>query len=198
MKTLAAILLNLLLLSALAACQLQSTPTPEAPVPPTPTLTAPPPAPTARPTNTPIPPLNSPNGPPLRSIDMFTDNDGFGLINNALLLTHDGGFTWFSVPLPEGQVNESTSALFVDINTIYLVLPAPDRRTGQLYYSSNGGGTWQISPVPFLRGQLVFTAQTGYFLEMTRTSSETAISTIYNSTDNGLTWNVKYPAGAKS
>ena len=192
MKQLAAIAMLLLLLAGLSSCQSQSTPT-AAPPAPTITNTAPAPAPTAKPTNTPIPPLNSPNGPPLRSIQMFTPNDGFGLINNALLLTHDGALTWFSIPLQEGQIDEFTQALFVDINTIYMVVPAPDGQAGLLYYTSNGGGAWQISPVPFSRGQFTFTGQVGYFLEMTRTGPDTAISTIYNSTDNGLTWNVIFP-----
>ena len=195
MKKLAAITMILLLLGGLAACQFQSTPTPAAPVSPTPTRTALPPAPTARPTRTPIPPLNSPNGPPLRKIEMFTANDGFGLINNALLLTHDAGLSWFSVPMPEGQVNESTQPVFIDLNTIYMVVPAPDGQAGQLYHTNNGGGSWQISPVPFLNGQLVLTGQTAFFFESIRTSSDTSISTIYNSTDNGQTWKVIYPSG---
>lgn len=197
MKKLSAIALILLLLSGLAACQFQSTPT-QAPAIPTQTATPVPPQPTARPTSTPVPALNSPNGPPLRTINMFTAEDGWGLINNALLLTHDGGVNWFSVPMPEGQVDELTQAFYVDVNTIYMVVPAPGVQKGQLYYTTNGGGSWRINPVPFLRGQLTFIDNKGYFLETTRISSEAMSSAIFSSGDNGLTWDRIYPGQNQS
>jgi photosystem II stability/assembly factor-like uncharacterized protein len=192
MKKLAATALILLLLGGLAACQAQSTPTP---LPTTPTNTNTPvaPEPTARPSNTPIPPLNSPNGPPLRSLEMFTALDGWGLIDNTLLLTHSGGLNWFSVPLPEGQVDIFTRIFFIDMNTFYLVVPAADGQTGQLYYTNNGGGSWRVNPVPFLDGQMIFIDQVGYFLETIQTGSKTMSATLFNSNDNGLTWNNIFP-----
>jgi len=192
MKKLAAVALILLLLGELTGCQSQPTPTPP-PSSPTAPNTPVPPQPTAKPTNTNIPALNSPNGPPFRSIELFTALDGWGLINNALLLTHDGGASWYSVPMPEGQVDEFTQAFFVDVNTIYMVVPTPDGQTGQLYYTTNGGGTWRINPVPFMRGQLTFIDQVGYFLETTRTASTAMSSVIFTSGDNGLTWERIFP-----
>ncbi|MEI7844322.1 MAG: hypothetical protein WCK35_00825 [Chloroflexota bacterium] len=193
MKKLTALPLILLILVGLSACLFQPTAPPPPPATPTATATALPPQPTARPTNTPIPALNSPNGPPLRTFAMYPGGNGWGLIYNSLLLTHDGGLNWFSVPIPNGQVNESIQPLFVDANNMFMVLPAADGKSGQLFRTTNGGGTWQVTPVPFLNGQLLFIDQIGFFLETTRTHANSMICAIFTSMDNGLTWNRIYP-----
>jgi len=191
-KKLAAIAMIWLIMSALAGCQ-SPQPTPTVAPTPTATHTALPPTPTAKPTITPTPQLNSPNGPPLLSMRMFTKGDGWGLIFNALLLTHDGGLTWFSVPMPAAQVNEDTQAYFADVNTIYMVLPSSDGQTGQLNKTDNGGGTWRSNIVPFLHGQLTFSGQTGYFLETTRKSSKSMSVALFATLDDGFTWERVFP-----
>lgn len=159
MKKLVAIVPILLLV----ACQALATPVPELPTAaPTVTLTPWPPTATVIPTNTPTLPLNSPNGPPLRAIQMFSIKDGWGLIETALLVTHDGGATWFSVPLPEGEVNARTAFEFVSADEAYLVVPDEGQNTGKLYYTANGGQNWQVYPVPYGAGQL---DRYGFYLE---------------------------------
>ncbi len=187
-----------LLLAGLAACGTNSTTLqPPTPVPAN-TKTAIPATPTATPTITPIPPLNSPSGPPLKSIHMFTPADGWGLISDSLLITHNGGINWFSVPMSDGQLDDQSDAFFFDVNTAYLLVPSADRQTGQLYFTSNGGGTWQISNVPFLRGQLIFRGGIGYFLQLTATASDLMKVVIFASQDNGLTWTAIYPGQQQS
>jgi hypothetical protein len=119
---------------------------------------------------------------------MFTRDDGWGLISNALLLTHNGGKDWFSVPLSQGQLDDHSPSYFLNVNTIYLVAPAPDGNGGQLYFSKNGGGTWRVTPVPFIRGQLAFIDTIGYFLQTTRTGNDAMLGILFTSTDNGETW----------
>ncbi len=197
MKKLKILFLILFTLVGLTACLPQPTPPPLTPSP-TPVLIASSPQPTSRPTNTPIPPLNSPNGPPLRTLEMFAGGNGWGLIYNSLLLTHDGGVSWFSVPFTQGTsvdslINASTQVFYQDVNTLYTVVPAQDGISGLLYSTQNGGGTWQVNPVPFLHGQLLFVDHTGYFLEMTRVNAGNMIIALFTSKDNGLTWNRVYP-----
>lgn len=179
--------LFLLLLVGLTACQpTTSAPAPQPPTPtPAITLTPPPPEPTVIPTITLTPPLNSPNGPPLRSINMFTPKDGWGLTDDQLLVTHDSGITWASVPLPNGKVDIATEAVFVDLKTAYLVVPVEDGKSSQLFVTNNGGANWDAYPVPFLRGDLIFLGTTGYFLE-TGSASGKEVS-IYNTSD-GINW----------
>jgi hypothetical protein len=194
-KKLVVLALIFLLLAGLVACQLApATPVPPPPIPTTPsaTFTPLPPTPTAEPTLTPIRPLNSPNGPPLKSIHMFTALDGWGLIEDALLVTHDGGVGWYSVPLPGGQVDKSTQAIFTSVNIAYLLLPAPDGQTGQLYVTTNGGGSWQVSSVPFGNGQLVLIDNLAYFLQTRSVASDTMQVAIYI-TQDGLSWAKIFP-----
>jgi photosystem II stability/assembly factor-like uncharacterized protein len=182
-----------LLLAGLAACQLAPTPVPLPPSPmPTATLTPLPPTPTAAPTQTPILPLNSPNGPPLKSIHMFTPQDGWGLVDDALLLTHDGGLSWYSVPLPDGQVSKSTEAVFLNMNLVFLLLPAPDGQSGQLYSTTDGGGTWLVNPVPFGRGELVFIDGATFFLQTDRIAPDAMRVVIYSTADSP-TWARMFP-----
>jgi photosystem II stability/assembly factor-like uncharacterized protein len=156
-KKLVVPVLIFLLLVILAACQLAPTPVPPPPSPtPTVTFTPIPPTPAATPTITPTPPLNSPNGPPLRSIHMFTTKDGWGLLDDALLVTHDGGITWASVPLPNATFNLSTGYAFFSAKVAFFLVPAPDGKSGVFLTTSDGGGTWQETAVPFATGHLYF------------------------------------------
>ena len=195
MKKLAAIVITLILLGGLAACQATPTPTP---LPPTPTATRTPVpvAPTATPTEPPLPALNSPNSPPLQTLKMFAPADGWGLVTNQLLLTHNGGTNWFSVPLPGGQVDQNTQVLFIDAKTLYVLLPAADGATGQFYTSYNGGGTWETQTVPFAHGQLTYTDGISYFLETKQTGADTMTTSIYRSDDKGKTWNKMQPGAS--
>jgi photosystem II stability/assembly factor-like uncharacterized protein len=191
-KKLVTPVLIFILLVILAACQLAPTPVPLPPSPtPTVTLTPIPPTPAATPTITPTPLLNSPNGPPLRSIHMFTTKDGWGLLDDALLVTHDGGVTWASVPLPNSSVDLSTGYEFFDANVAVLLVPAPDGKTGLFLSTKNGGGTWQVTPVPFAHGRIDFIdAIVGFVYDVSGGNSEKIA--IYQSLDAGQTWGQVY------
>ncbi len=196
MKKLSVLALLFLFLVPLAACQLGPTPIPPLPSStPTTTLTPVPPTPTATPTITPIPPLNSPNGPPLRSIHMFTQKDGWGLIENALLITHDSGVTWFSVPLPGASVNLSTGYAFLDEKVAYLLVPAPDGNTGSLLSTRDGGGTWQVISVPFSNGNLYFINDIVGFLYQLEAGNGRGF-TLYQSLNYGQNWDPVYDQNA--
>lgn len=198
MKKLVALTPILFLAASLAACQLVSTPAPlPAPttvptatsIPPTPT-----PVPTAVPTQTPVLPLNSPNGAPLRSIHMFTPQDGWGLIDNALLVTHNGGANWASVPLPSGEITPFVASDFISLNEARLVLPAPDGKTGILYYTEDGGPDWQVFPIPFVQGQL---DRNGFFME-TVSSNPTGMEIAIYQTSDWVSWAKNYPAAGET
>jgi photosystem II stability/assembly factor-like uncharacterized protein len=187
-----------LLLVVLGACQLVPTPVPPPPSPkPTVTRTPVPPKPTVTPTITPIPPLNSPNGPPLRLIHMFTYQDGWGLIDNALLVTHDSGVSWASVPLPDASVDLSTGYVFFDAKTAYFLVPASDGQTGLFLSTTNGGGTWQVAPVPFAHGQIDFVdTGNGFMYQGIGGNTGNENISIYQSLDSGQTWNRVYDQAA--
>lgn len=203
MKKLTTNIMMLLLLAGLAACQTVSTPIPTIPATIIPTdipitNTPPPPPATIAPTAEHIPALNSPNGPPLSLIKMFTAKDGWGLISNALLVTHNGGVNWYSVPLPEGEVDQNSVVFFSDMNNLYLVVPASNGQGGLLHRTTNGGGTWETYPVPFSRGQLTIMFNVGYFMETASSAAESQSVVFYLSTDFGATWQKVSPTGAST
>lgn len=192
MKQVAVFGIIVVFLGGLVACQ----PSSSGAIPPTALSATAQPAmpaqPAPQPTNTLAPALHSPNGPPLSLLRMFSETDGWGLIYNQLLLTHNGGTTWFSVPIPNGQINESSRLFFVTDKNLYLTSPGPDGQPW-LYHSTDGGGTWQSAPAPFANGQLLFIHETGYFLETTPTSPNSMKIAIFTSGDGGLSWNRIFP-----
>lgn len=165
MKKTVIITVILILLTSLAACEyLPTTPLPAPPtIPPTATASPVPPTPTETlvPTATTIPPLNSQNGPPLISINMITPLNGWGIVENQLLLTNDGGFTWAGVPVPGGPFNGFNSGThFVNDIFAMVLVPAPDGQTGLLNITRDRGQTWESVPVPAPHGKLQFVFNT--------------------------------------
>ncbi len=154
-----------LLSGALAACQSAIiTPPPPPDLPTwTPTSTPLPPTPTATltPTITPTLPLNAPNGPPLLSIHMFTPTRGWGVIENQLLVTNDGGFTWAGVPVPGGKFDGYNGTYFKSENEAFVLIAAPDgSNSGTLNFTADGGQTWESIPVPMSSGTIQFLPNT--------------------------------------
>ncbi len=166
MRKIFSILLFLLAGLLLAACQSEiASPPPPSPDLPTPTssVTPPPPTPAATqtPTITPTLPLNAQNGPPLLSIHMFTPMRGWGIIENQLLATNDGGFTWAGVPVPGGEFSGYNGAFFHSEREAFILVAAPDgRNSGTLNYTADGGQTWQSIPVPMSSGSIQFMPNT--------------------------------------
>lgn len=163
-KQLTAILI-LLAGALLAACGV-GIPTP--PPPPnlptsTPSATPLPPTPTATltPTITPTPPLNAQNGPPLLSIHMFTTTRGWGVMENQLLATNNGGLTWAGVPVPGGEFSGYNGAHFQSEREAFILVASPEGgNSGTLHYTNDGGQTWQSTPVPMSSGAIQFLPNT--------------------------------------
>lgn len=179
----------------LAACQ--PTGEPPAPVPElptaTPTETPLPPVPTATltPEPSPTPPLNSPNGPPLLSIHMFGPMRGWGVMENQLLATNDGGFTWASVPVPGGRFDGRNGLFFMSEREAFVLVAAPDgSNSGTLHYTADGGQTWQSIPVPMSSGTVQFLPNTNLegFIFQTLPPAGNAMPVAVFQTLDRVTW----------
>src|SRR5687768_7133304 len=154
----------MMLMLASLACEFSSLmPTPP-PLPTrvpseTPTITPSPlPTQTQTPTITPTPPLAASDGPALLKLHMSDQKAGWGLIDNAVLSTRDGGLSWASVPLPGVTVDSSVGSFFYTADIAYFVVPVPNSHLGQFFATREGGQfpSWQINPVPFSTGELYF------------------------------------------
>ncbi|GAB4489072.1 MAG: hypothetical protein Fur0016_19850 [Anaerolineales bacterium] len=182
------ILLAGILLAACGAGMVTPPPPPDLPTW-TPSVTPPPPTPTATltPTITPTPPLNAQNGPPLLSIQMFTPMRGWGIMENQLLATNDGGFSWASVPVPGGEFSGYNGAFFQSEREAFILVASPDgSNSGTLNYTNDGGQTWQSIPVPMSSGSIQFlpnTNQEGFIFQTLGGAAGSMPVAVYQSLD---------------
>lgn len=157
-------ILTLLAGLALAACQAGAAAPPPATPLPTETPSATPLPPTETPAPTPTitltPPLNSQYGPPLLSIHMFTPMRGWGILENQLLATNDGGVTWAGVPVPGGAFDGYNGTYFLNEKQAFILVASPDGNGGLLNYTMDGGQTWETVPVPAAHGRVQFRPDT--------------------------------------
>ena len=166
------------LLVFLSAC---ATPTPLAPppspVPPTPTETAP---------DAGQAPVTSPQ---LTQFHFVNENDGWATTQAMILRTHDGGRTWVNAT---PQVNAQfgyISAVFLDAQTAWALLPVNYFDSGTLYQTSDGGLTWKSIAVPFAAASLqVLDAHTAIAMAGLGAGAGSQAVAFYKSTDAGQTW----------
>jgi photosystem II stability/assembly factor-like uncharacterized protein len=185
----------LLLILTLAACQPApaTAPTP-APATASPTAAAtptlPPPTLTPLPTPTVILPLHSPNGAPLLRLRMFGSLKGWGVLENQLLLTEDGGRTWQGVPVPGEFRGAAGTAFFQSAEMAMVLTSAPEGAGGLLHITRDRGQTWESVPVPAARGQIQFMPNTDresfLFTDMGEADGAMAVA-LYQSLDH-LVW----------
>jgi photosystem II stability/assembly factor-like uncharacterized protein len=184
----------IVLMLASLACQfdlLMPTPLPTVVPSQTPTVTlTPTPTLTLTPTITPTPPLTAADGPALLELHMSDSKRGWGLIENMILCTTDGGIHWASVPLPGVTVDTaSMGTFFYTADIAYFVVPVPEAIFGQFFATRDGGQTWEINPVPFSTAQLYFVDDNmGVAFQTLSKTADLMTVAVYQTTDRGATW----------
>jgi len=180
------------LILASLACQINLTPTPfHLPPSETPTITlTPTPTLTLMPTLTPTPPLTASNGPLLLELHMFGTQNGWGVTENMILSTRNGGQSWAQVPLPGATVDTSIGTFFYTADIAYFAVPIPNAQIGQFFATRDGGQTWNINPIPFSTGKFYFINDNNGFAfhTLSKTADMMTVS-IYQTADRGATWN---------
>ena len=174
-----------LLLLLTAACAPVVTPAPPSPVPETPA----PPA-----TDTPLPPINAPvvPAPALVSIHMFNERHGWGVTEQAVVRTDDGGATWYNLTPPsltELGYNVAASD-FLDPQTAWLlVMDSGDPMLLTQYHTTDGGLTWTSTPGAFFGGDMHFLdAAHGWMMEQLGVAAGSNAVAIHQTNDGGATW----------
>ena len=182
----------IVLMLATLACQATLEPTP-APLP-SPSVTPMPsqtplPLPTETPTITPTPQLSASNGPALLQLNMFSSKHGWGLMEDQILVTNDGGAHWAQVPLPGATVDSSVSAYFLSAEIAYFFAPVPNAQIGQFFATHDGGATWNISLTQFTNAKLYFVNEnTGFAFQTLSIVNNLMTVAIYQTLDRGATW----------
>jgi photosystem II stability/assembly factor-like uncharacterized protein len=195
------LLLVLLLLLPLQACELQAGwIMPASPVITNgPTVAVPTPGPasadTQIPSSTDIPSPSLPvlSSPALVRIDFQDENNGWGIAvndNGYILRTVDGGSTWLNATPPGiGPIGFSTILTVLNAHIAWALVPSADFFSGTLFQTSDGGVTWNSNPVPFGGGFLQFLdANTGRLLADRGAGAGSEAVEIFQTSDGGTTW----------
>jgi photosystem II stability/assembly factor-like uncharacterized protein len=144
---------------------------------------------------TPVPPpIGAPvmDEPQFTAIHMLNELDGWGLTDQAVLRTNDGGSTWHNVsPSGNAAVGYGVSGAFLDANRAFIVAPdATDpMRTGTLYRTANGGLTWSMNAVPFGGGFIQFLdSSNGWAMAGLGVGAGSNAIAIFQTIDGGISW----------
>ncbi|MFN2216159.1 MAG: WD40/YVTN/BNR-like repeat-containing protein, partial [Anaerolineales bacterium] len=199
-KLLLMYLIIALCMVVLAGCSGQtvtSTPTTQVPdvtqVPTLPEL--PTPTPTEDIASASIPPqLNEVASPKLDDFHMVDSLNGWGTTDNLLLVTYDGGATWFDITPPGvTRLGYLPSVLFIDPLDGWVVIPADNFVDGTLAITKDGGQNWELIPVPFSGGDIEFLDLNNGFIMVGRgAAAGSSAVDIYSTSDGGHNWTAAY------
>jgi photosystem II stability/assembly factor-like uncharacterized protein len=151
-------------------------------VPPTKTPSPPPTA-----TEPPVPAVVP--APALQFFDMLDAANGWGLTQDQVLRTLDGGASWYDFSIPGESGVANAGHFFLDANTAWISLPNADYTSGKIYRTSDGGLTWQGADVAFpqIRPQFL-DAQHGFALADLGAGAGSQAVAVLQTDDGGQTW----------
>ena len=160
-----------------------------APLPP-PTDTPVPPAPnTPTPESIPAPIISS---PAVTSLHMFSELDGWGVAENAIIRTTDGGEAWHNVsPAGITEFGFGVGTAFLNASQAWVLAAdaADPRGAGVMYRTSDGGLTWTSNPVPFGGGDLTFLNENdGWLMLGLGVAAGSMGVAVFKTSDGGTTW----------
>ncbi|HSO13538.1 MAG TPA: NBR1-Ig-like domain-containing protein [Anaerolineales bacterium] len=159
-----------------------------------PATTVPPTITPVPPTTTPVPPTLTPTSPPvvpvsMRSLHMIDVSNGWGITDQNVVRTYDGGTTWYNVmfeSMPAG-------GYFASPDKAWVISNYADASVGSLYRTTNGGLNWTRFDVPFNSGYLQFVDDnTGYLFQITGAAMNKQSVILFKTTDGGATWTLQY------
>jgi photosystem II stability/assembly factor-like uncharacterized protein len=149
--------------------------------------------PTEAPTTTPAPTLTGATQvitPTLTRIDMLDENNGWGLTDQSVLRTANGGKQWMDVTPTGISGTAGPLGFFLDVNSAWVLIPnGQDFNSGLLYRTRDAGKTWSSVKVPFSGGSLQFLdQQQGWVLFASDCGAGSCGGGLYRSSDGGDTW----------
>jgi len=146
----------------------------------------------------------------ITTIQMLTETSGWAIgqqesKHDHILRTFDGGETWVDIsppqPLPESELTFlKATAYFFNNNHAWVIYSLPTMQfieSVQVWYTTNGGITWQISAPLSLTGQEPFfepeqfsfiNLQHGWLLVHVDAGMSHDYSELFSTTDGGMHW----------
>lgn len=160
------------------------------PLPPTTSPSLTPATPTPLAIDAPV--IDTPN---LVNIRMMDEANGWGIGDNWILRTADGGNTWHDVsPHAATTFGYTVTFDFLDVLHAWILVPNPnDMLSGILYRTGDGGATWNESPVPFGGGALQFLdARQGWMMASLGAGAGSMGVAVFQTADAGASWTQSY------
>jgi len=134
--------------------------------------------------------------PVLVKIQFLNELDGWGVTETEIARTNDGGITWYDVSPPDmTETGYSIKIFILDNDHVWVQKPDFENfpNSGFLSRTSNAGRTWTTSDTPFSRGDLRFLDEdNGWMLADLDVGAGSNAVAIYQTTDGGAKWNLKY------
>jgi photosystem II stability/assembly factor-like uncharacterized protein len=136
--------------------------------------------------------------PALDSIYMQDANIGWGLSQNGVFHTKDGGRHWTDVTPQEGwEAKSIVKGFFLDPESGWVMQPLGDNSgQGTLYHTRDGGRSWEAVSVPFGPNPLQFlSSMDGWVMADRGAAAGSQAMDVYKTTDGGATWQKVASAG---
>ena len=149
--------------------------------------------------NTPLPSEASApliDAPSIINIEMIDERDGWGVTEEEIVRTDDGGVTWYNVT-PSGLTETGYSVFTYFLNEKNAWLQIADNNNypngGTLYRTTDGGITWQNFETPFSSGDLEFIDENnGWILADLGVGAGSMAVSVFQTKNGGETWNRVY------
>lgn len=139
--------------------------------------------------------------PQLQRIAMQDENIGWGLSQDAVFYTTDGGQSWRDVtPKSDWLAQSMVKGFFLNKATAWLIQPdQQDFNRGTLFHTIDRGQTWQSIQVPFGPNPLQFlNPDDGWVMADRGAAAGSMAVDIYRTTDGGATWTKVQSAGPQN
>jgi hypothetical protein len=132
--------------------------------------------------------------PKLLDIDMLDALNGWGTTENLLVMTNDGGTSWFNITPPGvSSFGYLPSIFFLDPLKGWVVIPADNFQDGTMAVTNDGGQNWEMIPVPFGGGNIKFIdPNSGFILVGRGAAAGSSAVDIYSTSDGGRNWIAEY------
>jgi len=136
--------------------------------------------------------LNVTASPQFSFIHMLDEVNGWGVTDEAVVRTEDGGQTWFNVtPAGAATLGYGTGGSFLSNSLAFVLVGDPTNpiANATLYRTSDGGLSWTSNSVPFGSGDLRFLDdKNGWIMAQLGVAAGSNAVSVYQTTDGGKNW----------
>jgi photosystem II stability/assembly factor-like uncharacterized protein len=136
------------------------------------------------------------DSPSIINIEMLDERNGWGVTEQEIVRTDDGGVTWYNVT-PQGltETGYSVFSEFLSARTAWLQFADNNNypNGGTIYKTNDGGLSWQSFETPFSAGDLEFVDENnGWILADLGVGAGSMAVSVFQTTDGGETWKRAY------